>query len=821
MTKTHNETNFMTITNSSKYLLICLLATIGGLFPLFAQTELPNGWKLSPKGEKYPLGDLPMQMILDPSNRYLVVANAGQSDHSLMVFDMQRKMITDSLPVKATFYGLAFDTKSNQLFSTGANLNVINRYQFNEGKLQYLDSIHLGDQWPVKISPTGLYVDPQSHDLFVATKEDSSLYQISLNDFGVRQQWKLPSAGYAVSGDGRGKVFVSHWGDASVGVFNVVERRWESRIVVGDNPNEMKYDAKGNRLFVACADDNTVHVIHLNKRSRVEILRAGLYGTNLTGSGTNALTLLQNGKILVAANADNNALAVFDVKKLGRYRFKGFVPTGWYPTQVLAWDYQIAVACGKGFGSMSNPQGPNPMERKTKTEYQQGQTTAQKVQYIGSLFRGGLQIIEAQEVLNGEKLSENTLAVYANSPFAGAQGRVQNIPMSNPIPNKEGDTSPIKHVFYIIKENRTYDQVLSDLPLGDGDTSLLLFGRNITPNQHKLVEEFVLLDHFYVDAEVSADGHNWSTAAYANDYTEKTWPTHYGGRGGNYVYEGQLTVAHPQQGFLWDHAQRAGISFRSYGEFVDDYKPNIPVLQNQHCNYFTSWDERVRDTSRFTQWRRDFDSLLAIQKVPALNTLRFINDHTEGVRKNRPTPFAHVADNDLAVGLFVEYLSKSPIWKESVVFILEDDAQNGADHIDAHRSTAYVAGGFVKRGFVDHTKYSTSGMLRTMGLILGMPPMSQYDAGAEPMWRCFSDTASPIGFEHVPSIVDLNEVNSATNPKATSYLMRMSESLDLSREDKANERLMNEILWKYVKGEQSKLPMARMAPWVIPEVTKD
>jgi hypothetical protein len=204
----------------------------------------------------------------------------------------------------------------------------------------------------------------------------------------------------------------------------------------------------------------------------------------------------------------------------------------------------------------------------------------------------------------------------------------------------------------------------------------------------------------------------------------------------------------------------------------------------------------VRDTSRFTQWRRDFDSLLAIQKVPALNTLRFINDHTEGVRNNRPTPFAHVADNDLAVGLFVEYLSKSPIWKKSVVFILEDDAQNGADHIDAHRSTAYVAGGFVKRGFVDHTKYSTSGMLRTMGLILGMPPMSQYDAGAEPMWRCFSD-------------------------KATSYLMRMSESLDLSREDKANERLMNEILWKYVRGEQSKLPMARMAPWVIPSVTKD
>ncbi|MEY4897776.1 MAG: hypothetical protein RL525_1169, partial [Bacteroidota bacterium] len=213
-------------------------------------------------------------------------------------------------------------------------------------------------------------------------------------------------------------------------------------------------------------------------------------------------------------------------------------------------------------------------------------------------------------------------------------------------------------------------------------------------------------------------------------------------------------------------------------------------------------------------WRRDFDSLLAINAVPALNTLRFINDHTEGVRKGRPTPFAHVADNDLAVGLFVDYLSKSPIWNESVVFILEDDAQNGADHIDAHRSTAYVAGGMVKRGFVDHTKYSTSSMLRTMELILGMPPMSQYDAGAEPMWRCFSDTVNGKGFNVVAAEVDLNEVNSATNPKATSYLMRMSEKLDLSREDRANEQLMNEILWKYVKGERAKLPTLRQAPWV-------
>ena len=803
----------MKITNK----LLGLFLSLNGLFfclPAMAQSELPNGWRLSPSGNQYSLGDLPMHMILDPTNRYLIIANAGQSDHSLMVFDMQDRVMTDSMPVKATFYGLAFDGLTNQLFSTGANLNVIGRYQFSKGKLKYIDSIHLGEQWPVRISPTGLYIDEKRRILYVATKEDSSFYQISLNDVSQRQKWKLPSAGYGVTGDGGDKVFVSHWGDASVGVFNAALNQWEPKILVGDNPNEMKYDTKGKRLFVACSDDNSVHVIHLKKGNAVEVLAAGLFGTTLTGSGTNALCLMQNNRILLAANADNNALAVFDVKTPGKYRLKGFVPTGWYPTQVAVWGDQIVVANGKGFGSMANPQGPNPMERRTKTEYQKGQKTALKVQYIGSLFRGGLQIMGVDQVMGAAILAKNTAQVYANSPFAGAHGRILDIPEENPIPNRVGDSSPIKHVFYIIKENRTYDQVLADLPGGDGDTSLLLFGRNITPNQHKLCEEFVLLDHFYVDAEVSADGHNWSTAAYANDYTEKTWPTHYGGRGGDYVYEGQSTVAHPQKGFLWDHAAAARVSFRSYGEFVDDYKPNIPVLKNQHCNYFTSWDEKVRDTSRFVQWRRDFDSLLAINAVPALNTLRFINDHTEGVRKGRPTPFAHVADNDLAVGLFVDYLSKSPIWSESVVFILEDDAQNGADHIDAHRSTAYVAGGMVKRGFVDHTKYSTSSMLRTMELILGMPPMSQYDAGAEPMWRCFSDSVNGKGFNVVAAEVDLNEVNSATNPKATSYLMRMSEKLDLSREDRANEQLMNEILWKYVKGERAKVPTLRQAPWV-------
>jgi hypothetical protein len=328
------------------------------------------------------------------------------------------------------------------------------------------------------------------------------------------------------------------------------------------------------------------------------------------------------------------------------------------------------------------------------------------------------------------------------------------------------------------------------------------------------VKEFVLLDNFYVDGEVSADGHNWSLGANANDYLEKNWVTSYGGRGGTYDAEGQREIANNKMGFIWDFCKRANISYRTYGEFADDYKANIPVLENHFCPYFTSWDESVRDTTRFYQWKREFDSLLAVNAVPRLNTLRFINDHTEGLRIGRPTPFAHVADNDWSVGLFVEYLSKSPIWKESVVFIVEDDAQNGPDHVDAHRTTAYVAGGFVKRNFVDHSMYSTSSMLRTIELILGLPPMTQYDAAATSMWNCFSSTPNLTPFVSVPSNVNLNDVN-----EKVSAWSKLSETFDFTKEDRIPDLIFSEVIWKAVRGEHSVMPAPRRSAFV--KMTED
>lgn len=371
----------------------------------------------------------------------------------------------------------------------------------------------------------------------------------------------------------------------------------------------------------------------------------------------------------------------------------------------------------------------------------------------------------------------------------------------NPVPMTVGEKSPIKYVFYVIKENRTYDQVLGDLPQGNGDSSLVLFGRDVTPNQHALAEQFVLLDNFYTNGEVSADGHNWTMGAYATDYLEKNWPTSYGGRGGFYPGEGQREIAINKNGFLWDFCKRYGVSYRSYGEFIGNKKANIPVLEGHFCEEYVGWDMSIRDTVRFGWWKADFEKLLAKGAVPQFNSLRFGNDHTEGLRVGRTTPKAHVADNDLAVGMFVEYLSHSSIWNETVVIIVEDDAQNGPDHVDAHRTTAYIAGGFVKQGYIDHTMYSTSSALRTIELILGLPPMSQYDASAEPMWRCFNKTADHPPFVALPNNIDLN----LKNTKETA-MSRLSETFNFKKEDSVPDDLFNKVIWAAIKGEDSPCP---------------
>jgi len=770
---------------------------------------LPNGWKLSPAGGSLPLGDLPLNIAVSKSKKLMAVTNNGQSVQSIQLIDPKHEKILDIVTVAKSWYGLKFTADEKYLYASGGNDNWILKYGVANKKLQLKDSIKLGDKWPEKISPAGIEIDDRTKKMFVVTKENNTLYIIDLVKKNIIYQQSLGEAAYTclLSGN-RKELYISLWGGKKVLVFDIASKTIVSEINVGENPNELLLSANKNHLYVANAGDNSVSVIDIANRKVLEVLNAALYPAAATGSTSNGLALGEDQKELYVANADNNCLAVFDVSNPGFSKSKGFIPTGWYPTNIKVIGKKIFVSNGKGFSSMPNKKGPDPVNSDQEVIYQHGDYRKQqsKIEYIGGLFKGTLSIVDIPTI---SQLAGYSKTVYSNTRYSKEREQNANGEPGNPIPTRVGDASPIKYVFYIIKENRTYDQVLGDMPQGNGDTSLVLFGEHITPNQHKLATEFVLLDNFYVDGEVSADGHNWSTAAHANDYLEKTWPTSYGGRGGNYDSEGNREVANPDRGFIWDYCKRAGVSYRTYGEFADDYKANIKVLENHFCPYYTSWDQSVRDTTRFYQWKREFDSLLAANAVPRFNSLRFINDHTEGAKLGSPTPFAHVADNDWACGLFVEYLSKSPIWKETAVFIIEDDAQNGPDHVDAHRSPAYIAGGFVKRKFIDHTMYSTSSMLRTIELILGLPPMSQYDAAAEPMWRCFTTNADLSPFQSVSAYVDLDEKNTKNTHSA-----RLSQTLDFSKEDRIPDLVFSEVIWKAVKGEDSMMPAPRRSAFL-------
>ena len=769
---------------------------------------LPNGWQLSPTGKSLPLGDLPLNMAVSKSKKLLAVTNNGQSTQSLQLIDVKTEKILDNIEIDKSWLGLQFSNDEKYLYAGGGNDNWILQYAVVKNKLQLKDSILLGAKWPNKISPAGIAIDDEKHLLYVVTKDNNSLYLIDLKTKKIVQQIILDGEAYTclLSPDKK-ELYISCWGCDKILVFDTDKKMIRTHIEVGDNPNDICLTKNGQYLFVANANDNSVSVIEVKNSKVIETLSSSLFADAPAGSTTNAVALSEDEKDLYIANADNNCLAVFDVSKPGFSQSKGFIPVGWYPTCVKVIGKKIWVTNGKGFSSMANPHGPDPLDRKRAVVYQGVDKTEEiKEQYIGGLFIGTMSIID---VPTAKQLSVYAQQVYRNTPYTKEKEMFSKGEAGNPIPEKIGNLSPIKHVFYIVKENRTYDQVLGDVKEGNGDTSLVLFGEKITPNQHKLVKDFVLLDNFYVDGEVSADGHNWSLGAYANDYLEKNWVTSYGGRGGGYDAEGTRKIANNKGDFIWGACKKAGVSYRTYGEFADDYKANIPVLENHFCTFYTSWDQHVRDTTRVNQWKKDFDSLLAINALPRLSTLRLINDHTEGMRKDRPTPFAHVADNDLAVGMFIDYLSKSTVWKESVVFIVEDDAQNGPDHVDAHRSPAYVVGPYVKRNFADHTPYTTSGILRTIELILGIAPMSQYDAAATPLWRSFTATPDLTPYTALPAQVDITEKNLVWNE-----LSRRSAGFDLSKEDRVPDMEFSEVIWKGVKGIDATMPAPKRAAFV-------
>ncbi len=751
---------------------------------------LPNHYRLTPAGTQIPVGDLPLNMVFSPGGRYLAVTNNGYSEQFVSLIDLATRKQVQTLPVTASFFGIAFNEGGTKLFVSGGGHNMIYIFSTDDGRrFTGRDSILLspypGQEWFV----TGLAPAGNGDILYAATKTRKALFKISVPEKKILDTLQFDHFLYDVliTPDHK-KVYVSIWGGSAVAVVDASSLKLLKYIATGDHPNKMVLAGDG-RLFVACANTDNVTVINTEKDEVTDTISLLPYRGAPYGSTPNGLALSPDGKTLYVANAGNNDVAVVDVSA-SHPAVTGLIPAGWYPTAVAVNDTNLYIANGKGITSKPNPEAPQPTTRDGK-----------KDQYIGRLLWGTVSVVPLP---TPKELKEYTAQVRHNNRWDGSQKMENNHAIPAP-----GGTSPIKHVLYIIKENRTYDQVFGDLPQGNGDTSLVLFGRNISPNHHKLAETFVLFDNFYVDAEVSADGHEWSTAAVATDFVEKTWPSVYSSRGKGYPSEGNYRIASPTNGYLWDEAARRGISYRSYAEFIkigrnekgEYYYTTMKALQDHFDPDYRPWDLTYPDTLRAAEFIRELKEYEKKGDWPQLMIMRLPNDHTYGTAAGRHTPRSMMADNDLALGMVVEAVSHSKFWKETAIFVLEDDAQNGPDHVDAHRSPLLVASPWAKRGWVDHNMYSTTSVLRTIELILGLEPMSQFDAAAFPLTTAFTDKPDYTPYTKLQNTWPTDRINSDN-----AYGAKASAMMDWDEEDETPEQPLNEILWKSIKGADSPMP---------------
>ena len=792
-------------------------------------TLLPNGWRIAPAGRHLNVGDLPLAMVESPDGRYLVVTDNGYVKPALVVVDLKNFLVRSRSFVENAWLGLAWSADGTKLYSSGAAANTVEEFRFDQGRFAPAGA-PIAISEPHKKKETfvgGIAVSPDGTRLYAVNVLGQTFSAVNLARRAVVRTVALSAEPYTClpGPDGR-TVFVSLWGGGKVLVLDAKSLDSIGEIPVGEHPNAMVLSPDGRRLFVACANTNAVWVVDVPTRTAKEQIAIALSPGAPPGSTPNGLGLSPDGQTLLVANADNNTIAVADVSRPGESRVAGFIPTGWYPTAAaFSRDgKRIFVLSGKGLASSSNVRGPQPS------------IAAAEGQFIGALLQGTFSVLPAPD---RQTLARYTRTVRALTPYSDAT-RLSPVraPKDSPIPRRVGGASPIKHVFYVIRENRTYDQIFGDMPEGNGDPNLCLFGEEVTPNAHALAREFVLLDNFYVNAEVSYDGHAYSTGAYATDAVEKIWPMNYGDRGGRYLSEGggEMRNAYgnldaPADGYIWDACRRAGVSVRSYGEFVDapkkessptepsrdeepvsgPFEASVPGLKGAINPDYPPFDLKIPDGRRVDVWLKEFREFEKNGKLPALSILRLGGDHTAYIKAGYPTPRAMIAENDQALGRVVEAISTSQYWRDSAVFVLEDDAQNGPDHVDAHRSVALVASPYVRRRAVDSSLYTTCGMLRTIELILGLPPMSQCDAAAAPMYGAFRSQPDPTPYRLREARVSTNEMNDPAAPAAEA-----SALLNLDEADRVPDIAGNEILWKTVRGEDSPMPPPVRAAFIRP-----
>lgn len=778
---------------------------------------LPNGWRITPLGKAIPTEDMLLNLLPSPDGKVVVALHGGFNPHGLVVVDTAKEEATQRIKLKSAWLGMAWSPDGSKLYVSGGNAAgprpgptpaPIYVFSYSAGKLSDAPVQTLKETIPAAdIYWSGLAHHPKTNTLYAANRgagrTAGHVVVFDSSTGALRKRILVEASPYdlVLSPDGA-TLYVSNWSSDSISVIDTASEKVVASIAVGDNPNDMELHRDG-RLFVSCANENTVYVVDTAKRRATERISVALHEGAPVGATPNALTLDKDNNMLFVANADNNAIAVVRVAEAGESEVLGFIPSGWYPSSLALTGKQkskLYIGNSKGLGSYSNIRGPH----SPLPPGDEGKGT------IKSLQKGSVNIMSLASMKS--ELKKWTRQVYANVPYTTDMlTRAKAPAAASVIPRDVGAGSPIKHVIYIIKENRTYDQVFGDLKQGNGDPRLTIFGREVTPNQHALAEQFVLFDNLFCDGEVSVDGHSWSNSAYATDFNEKFWPPNYGG------HSRALPAAAyvPSSGHLWDLASRKGLTYRSYGEYATrssdgttmEAAPGVGGLLGRVAPKYKLPGMRDPDNAgefirEFDEYEKNFDSADPNLRLPNFIVMSLPENHTTGTTPGRPTPRAQVASNDWAVGMVVERVTNSRYWPETAIFIIEDDAQDGSDHVDARRTTGLAISPYIKRGTVDSTLYTTSSMLRTMELLLGLPPMTQFDAAATPMYAAFGDKADLTPYKQIKPLIDINQVNTVT-----AWGARESLEMDFSEVDRTPMFALNEIIWKSVRGADSEMPL--------------
>jgi YVTN family beta-propeller protein len=758
-------------------------------------------WRVTPAGHQVQLGEKPFGAALSPDGKYLAVSNDGTYTQSLSLLDVATNTVVqhiDYIRPEGLFVGLTWSPDGSKLYAAAGGNDKVRVYTRDGGHLTENAPIGL----PAGSFPSGVAVTPDGRRLYVA---DNGSGRMSAVDTTTGQVLGTVATGpnpftVGLSGDGR-TAYVSNWGTNTVSAVDTATLTVRRTLQVGSHPTSIIRNPATGEMYVSVTDADKIIGINPADDSLTRTIDLAPYRGAPVGTSPQGLDISADGHTLYVANAGNNDVAVVQLAAKPREHdeVKGLIPTGWYPTTVtLARDgSRLLVTNAKGLGAGPNPGGPQPT--RSGLDY---------AQYVGSMIMGTLSDIA---VPRGGQLERYTRQVHANDRF-DVRERIDA--ENSVIPVRPGGPSPIKHVIYIVKENRTYDQVFGSLGKGNGDPSLNLFGDESAPNQRALARNFVTLDNFYADGAVSSDGWEWATASESNSYNEHLWPVAYGGRGrADDVYTNQATDPGKVTGDsrIWDRLDDAGISYRNYGMWAGGPLPaqvfsTEPRLANHTDPNFAALSQSIRDVTRVDEWVKEFGQFVSNGQLPTMEFLRLPNDHTAGTAPGMPTPRAMVADNDLAVGRVVDAVSHSPYWKDTAIFITEDDSQNGPDHVDAHRTIGLVVSPYTQTGKVDSTLYSTVSMMRTMELFAGVGPLTQFDAAATPMTASFSHKPNLRPFSAITPAQPLDQLNTASAPMAA-----QSAKMDFSNVDLAPEQQLNEAIWQSVKGANSQMPVPKHA----------